>query len=502
MSEYNQNEVTIIPEYDDNGTVNYHLPNAKTDKNLVAVCPKVADKVIPVIFIPGVMGSNLKDKNGREIWRADFYKGLDMIGWGFKNGKERKELLNHKTTFVDDKGKILYNEQVDSIFPSRKKRGWGTALYLSYGEMLEALQFMLNDQHLLLENLAGTTKHLTSRQQLIGENMGAELGEEPLTDEEVRHSYEFLFPLHVFGYNWLQSNSKSAQKLDEFVSDVLELYCGRLAVEKVILITHSMGGLVARHYSENMAGRNKILGIIHGVMPDLGSPATYRRMKTGERGLFGAIIGSNAEELMPVLAQSPGPLQLLPGKAYGSGWLKIKSDGKIQSKPQEDPYEEIYLNEQDWWRLCEKALLLGDEEKEWGKYIENIKYNVKVFIEELNGKYHPQTWAFYGAGSEHPSEESLTWYERPYKLPLPTYRESAGKKFELTSSASPGDGTVPVKSGRIGWSGLRSLLATNVDHEGAYASNIRKGKETSLTLKFTLRAIVKMVQSVPGTGGN
>jgi len=125
-----------------------------------------------------------------------------------------------------------------------------------------------------------------------------------------------------------------------------------------------------------------------------------------------------------------------------------------------------------------------------------------VFIEELNGKYHPQTWAFYGAGSEHPSEESLTWYERPYKLPLPTYRESAGKKFELTSSASPGDGTVPVKSGRIGWSGLRSLLATNVDHEGAYASNIQKGKETSLTLKFTLRAIVKMVQSVPGTGGN
>lgn len=502
MSEHNQNEVIITPEYDDNGKANYHLPNAKTDKNLVAVCPKVADKVIPVIFLPGVMGSNLKDEDGGGIWRANFYKGLDMISWGFKDGEERKKLLNHKTTFVDDKGKILYNEQVDGIFPSRKKRGWGTALYLSYGEMLDALQFMLNDQHLLLENLAGATKHLTFRQQLIGENMRAELGEEPLTDEEVRHSYEFLFPLHVFGYNWLQSNSESAKKLDKYVSDVLELYCGRLAVEKVILITHSMGGLVARHYSENMAGRDKILGIIHGVMPDLGSPATYRRMKTGERGLVGAIIGSNAEEMMPVLAQSPGPLQLLPGKAYGSGWLKIKSAGKIQSKPLADPYEEIYLNELDWWRLCEKDLLLGDEEKEWDKYFNNIKKIVRKFIEGLNGKYHPQTWAFYGASSEHPSDESLIWSERPYKLPLPTYRESAGRKFELTSSASPGDGTVPVKSGRIGWSGLRSLLATKVDHEGAYASNIQKGKETSMALKFTLRAIVKMVQSVPVTGRN
>ncbi|MFC0228697.1 hypothetical protein [Serratia aquatilis] len=69
--------------------------------------------------------------------------------------------------------------------------------------------------------------------------------------------------------------------------------------------------------------------------------------------------------------------------------------------------------------------------------------------------------------------------------------------FELVSSGSPGDSTVPVRSGRITSSVIRSLLATDVDHEGAYAvGNIAAG-ELSVTMKFTLRAIVKMVQEVP-----
>jgi len=90
-----------------------------------------------------------------------------------------------------------------------------------------------------------------------------------------------------------------------------------------------------------MNGRENILGMVHGVMPDLGSPAAYRRMKTGERGITGMIIGDSGEKLMPVLAQSPGPLQLLPGVAYGPGWLKIESSGARLSVAEDDPYVEI-----------------------------------------------------------------------------------------------------------------------------------------------------------------
>lgn len=504
-----ENEVVILPEYDENGRAYYTLPNARTEDNLVVVCPKVAEKVIPIIFLPGVMGSNLKKiGSDQKVWHADLYEGVDALSWTIKAKKERKELLDPATTEVDLTGKVLYSDLEGKMFPSRKERGWGSALYKSYGEPLHTLQCMLNDGHILLDNLVNGTHRRTPRQRLIGEDLGAEKGEEALTEGEVRQSYDFLFPLHVFGYNWLQSNVDSAQHLDRYISQVLSTYHGRLAVSKVILITHSMGGLVARHYSENMNGRENILGIVHGVMPDLGSPAAYRRMKTGERGIVGAVIGADAANLMPVLAQSPGPLQLLPGKAYGTGWLKIHSSTESVNKPESDPYREIYLNEHDWWRLCEKELLLDDIEIEWRNYVNRVTYTIYDFIEGLSGKYHPHTYAFYGASNKHLSDDHLIWRQIPAPRPvfgvpveLPVYRHVQGNIFELSSSGSPGDGTVPVRAGRISFSGIRSLLATDVDHEGAYAVG-DPGTENGLSvaIKFTLRSIIKMVREVTPCG--
>lgn len=504
-----ENEVMILPEYDENGRAYYTLPNARTEENLVVACPKVAEKVIPVIFLPGVMGSNLKKAGlDKKVWHADLYEGIDALAWTVKAKKERKALLDPTTTEVDLTGKVLYGGLEGKMFPTREERGWGSALYKSYGEPLHTLQCMLNDGDILLDNLINSRRRRTTRQFLIGEDLGAEKGEEALTGAEVRHSYDFLFPLHVFGYNWLQSNADSAQHLERFIKKVLNTYHGRLAVSKVILVTHSMGGLVARHYSENMNGSDNILGIVHGVMPDLGSPAAYRRMKTGERGIVGAVIGADAANLMPVLAQSPGPLQLLPGKAYGMGWLKIHSSTGVVNRPESDPYTEIYLNEREWWRLCEKELLLDDTATEWEKYQDRIKNDVKKFIEKLRGKYHPNTYAFYGASENHPSDDHLIWQQIPAPRPvfgvaaeLPVYRHAQGNTFELSSSASPGDGTVPVRAGRISFSGIRSLLATDVDHEGAYAVG-DPGTEggLSVAMKFTLRSILKMVREVTPCG--
>ncbi|QLK60065.1 hypothetical protein GE278_04370 [Enterobacteriaceae bacterium Kacie_13] len=504
-----ENEVVILPEYDENGRAYYTLPNARAEDNLVVACPKVAEKVIPIIFLPGVMGSNLKKVGSdKKVWHADMHEGVDALAWTIKAKKERKELLDPVTTEVDLTGKVLYSDLEGKMFPTREERGWGSALYKSYGEPLHTLQCMLNDGHILLDNLINGTRRQTPRQLLIGEDLSAEKGEEALTEAEVRQSYDILFPLHVFGYNWLQSNADSAQHLDRYIRQVLSIYHGRLAVSKVILITHSMGGLVARHYSENMSGRENILGIVHGVMPDLGSPAAYRRMKTGERGVVGAVIGADAANLMPVLAQSPGPLQLLPGRAYGTGWLNIHASKGVMNKPESDPYTEIYLNKSDWWRLCEKELLLDDTAKEWEKYQDRIINKVQLFIEELKGKYHPNTYAFYGASKKHPSDDHLIWQQIPAPRPvfgvpveLPVYRHVQGQIFELTSSGGPGDGTVPVRAGRISFSGIRSLLATEVDHEGAYAvGDLGIENGLSVAMKFTLRSIIKMVGEVTPCG--
>lgn len=80
-------------------------------------------------------------------------------------------------------------------------------------------------------------------------------------------------------------------------------------------------------------------------------------------------------------------------------------------------------------------------------------------------------------------------------LSLPVYRHVEGLTLELTTSGSAGDGTVPA--GRIIFSGIRSLLATDVDHEGAYAVG-DTGTENGLSvaMRFTLRSIIKMVREV------
>ena len=56
---------------------------------------------------------------------------------------------------------------------------------------------------------------------------------------------------------------------------------------------------------------------------------------------------------------------------------------------------------------------------------------------------------------------------------------------------------MPVRAGRITFSGIRSLLASDVDHEGAYAvGNTGKENGLSVAMKFTLRSIIKMVGEV------
>lgn len=119
----NENRSYHRPLWDDNGRFYYELiPQAK-EKNYVALCLVPPEKVIPVIFIPGVMGSNLKNEDG-EVWQ---FSAPSLKKWPLANAKKRKRLLDPKTTTVDDSGEILNDGADGKKFPSRRKRGWGSA---------------------------------------------------------------------------------------------------------------------------------------------------------------------------------------------------------------------------------------------------------------------------------------------------------------------------------------------------------------------------------------
>ncbi|EPL4466502.1 esterase/lipase family protein [Proteus mirabilis] len=359
-----------LPKWLENGKIHWDdVQLQHKSLNAEAKCIVPPTKAIPVIFIPGIMGTNLKNSESKKVWRADLPMGVDTLSLLKLDGDERRNLLNVASTFVDGRGSIYpakrsFISDDGNLFPSREERHWGEALYLSYGEFLDYFQHALIDdwqtnmnnmyllQRMQKEKRSPNYVEYVEKQmpkgelrQLIGESLG-DTHDSPLTQEELNHFENFLFPVHVFGYNWLEDNAVSAANLINYIDKVMETYKYKhgygLAIEKVIIVTHSMGGLIARYASQVLGAKDKILGIVHGVIPDIGSPAAYRRMKTGahKEGIAGKVLGQNAEELMSVLAFAPAPLQLLPTAKYPSNWLEIEGEG---SYPQIDPFDEIYL---------------------------------------------------------------------------------------------------------------------------------------------------------------
>ncbi|MFV0575025.1 MAG: esterase/lipase family protein [Vibrio sp.] len=524
------NQPTIIkmyPEFDRYGQPVYKHPAYHKDDNIIVRYMQFPEKVVPIVFLPGVMGSNLKNSDKKPVWNLSSNAGL-LKKWLFKSAESRKNLLSPTSTQVDSSGDVDDDNKEDAIFKgnsklfgTRTERGWGSVGYGSYYEFLDWLQTALHD-------FMDAEEGVSLRRELAGINLGAEFNEQALTYEEALHSYDYFFPVHAVGYNWLQSNKDSAKYVSEQVDSIIYHYQKRLGKKchKVILVTHSMGGLVARHYTQNLGGESKVLGVVHGVMPANGAPAVYRRMKAGTEYtslwnlpsfLSAKVLGGNAATMTAVLSQSPGPIQLLPGEAYGMNWLEIENGRYSYTLPKRDPYEEIYLNRDTWWGLCETPLINAEQsktqaalDKDWENYSKMMKKTVKSFIEGLNGQYHPLTYSFYGDSESYLSFGKVRWedctnfYHQGYlnnndylsdSLTKPTFTDEqvlAGKlhsrdeqhdlrtvsiptdtreikrDYKITSPSSAGDGTVPLASGQIHTRYLQSRLAVQVEHEPAF----------------------------------
>ncbi|MBI0032215.1 hypothetical protein H3S75_13320 [Gilliamella sp. B14384G15] len=420
----------------------------RSNEDVVQMHIEKERKVIPIILLPGVMGSNLKlksvngDNNSRKVWRID--TPLNMTKWLLPilgNAKRRKCLLDPKKTEVDDRGRVIeaaskeisslqftYNQRSNDeessidldeegkkadenhpenkLFGTRRERGWGTVGYFSYGVFLDTFQSWLYQP----------TGELSLKLQSLTEAHSFKLASTEKTTlkfdgDDIKKLENYDFPLYAMGYNWLESNEKSARRLQKLVEETIPAFYkkkGRVC-DKVILMTHSMGGLVARYYTEALGGREKVYGVINAVQPSIGAAAAYTRMKCGNQKNFfiDNVLGKDGAEMTAVLAQAPGPLQLLPGIEYGKKWLTISpplGGGDKEQYPKTDPYKEIYLNKEKWWCVCEPHLINPFNKKhnkeimesDWKQYENIINNDVKKFHEKISGKYHPNTYAFYG----------------------------------------------------------------------------------------------------------
>lgn len=510
---------TQLPTYVDSGkskAIGHTTPTVDKSPQTARVLP---NRAIPIIFIPGIMGSNLRMSRERQqtlgkgnniAWRPD--RKFEMLALLDASPAERQMQLDPATTEVDtyddgaaptgsrsesaaerqDNGRIwvtlhrahplLLEDDPPTVKPHRTReqkaleRGWGEVYFGSYRAILERCEQSLNSP-----NGFGS---IWSR--IIGADpasFGAVASPliPSLTESEFKETTkECMFPVHAMGYNWLHSIERSSKVLAARIERLIGRYLSLgIQCEKVIVVTHSMGGLVGRALVHPHMGNieSKILGVIHGVQPALGAPAAYKRMRCGfEEGFLGAapgpkILGNHGSEVTAVLGNSVGGLQLLPSCAYGNGWLQIQHNGAvIDSWPKNgDPYAEIYCIKDKWYGLLREEWLNPAQERNAGFDTTcRLLLEAKRFHLAIEHTYHPQTYAHYCADPKRRSWATVTWI---YEMPIiagnwkelvvadddqrghfslnsaqGAERNLTGITVKLAPSEGAGDQTVPIRS--------------------------------------------------------
>lgn len=394
-------------------------------------------KVLPVVFVPGIMGSNLQSKEGYPVWRLDAVAGVPAglaLGKSKATAGKRQKDLHPDTTFVDDRGNVP-GELVGSIHSAQeyRDRGWGEVGQGSYHAWLTLLEELLNDHRSGNAEAKRVAHHIAALMKLRPEGgereapWGAVRDFAALDAKEIEAMDGWFMPVYACGYNWLQDNKLSAEHLARRIEQVIARHHdGRNSFcKQVVLVTHSMGGLVARYCATRVAGMNaRIAGIVHGVMPANGAAVAYRRCKVGmwdEDKVASLVIGQTGQETTAVFAQSPGALELLPTQNYTPRWLELqKPDGATveQALPERDPYKEIYGKRDRWWGLVKEEWLAPVDGKplRWGQYMRFLRDAQRFHASLTPTTYHPHTYAFYGADDKKaktPSFERVVWRMQP-----------------------------------------------------------------------------------------
>lgn len=559
------------PTIDGDGSLVAHTvatPTAFKVRAAVTVAPR---RVIPVIFVPGIMGTNLRMRRGAPVPRGSELKPgepawrppngtknglLETWKWSRRNGAQRQRILDPDVLEVDDQGE-LDGEACALSHQEMLERGWGEVHAGSYAALLVELQSHLDMTFRL--NALGT-REIREHWKRVMKCEPASWGVrsiERVTEPELEKYSAFQYPVYAVGYNWLQSCAVSAERLSKRIDEIKRYWTSRKhECPKVILITHSMGGLVARACAKlrtkGPGDPGDIAGIIHGVMPALGAPVAYRRIACGTEGGsyandlfdnlqasgFAEIAGTTTEETTPVMAASPGVLELLPNQMYPGPWLVVRTlNGSNKEEhpldllnlPQGSPYD-LYRDMQSWYRMINPSL--ADPARKYSAYPNGAADIIKIAIDSAeslhtktletaapgDGKsstkpyYHPNTYAFYGSDEHHRAFGMIRWVARVpqgQSTPITTanirkakiigHLEDGGREVEVEGRLrlqfrtwpqdAAGDDTVPCQSGAGPAGHVRQVFETR-----GYGH--QEGFQEGKILLLTRHLIVKIVQGL------
>lgn len=259
----------------------------------------------PLIVIPGIMGSKLRDtRTGEVVWPGSLWNLLsnrfDVLALEVDPATLAPKPSPLEAFDITDTaaGHDFYNRLIQTLE--------------SYGEFRRTT--------------AGT----------------------PVTDPYERHFY-------VLPYDWRRDNVQTARQLDALIEQIRRDY-GRPDL-KVDIVAHSMGGLVSRYFLRfgtddvldggeiqvTMKGAGKINRLILLGTPSLGSANTIRGLVEGEK-----IVRTVAPETLATMASA---YQLLP---HTMRKPLIGIDGRpLRAKPDDASSPEVDLFDPAAWRALQ-----------------------------------------------------------------------------------------------------------------------------------------------------
>lgn len=241
----------------------------------------------PVIFIPGLMGTRLRDPDsGKDVWPGRF---VDL--------------------FFDDQSELALDIDPASLLPMQSKL----------------------EPYAIADRIGGNDFYATILQTL--ETAGGYRRAIPGTRPDPRYPSYYVFP-----YDWRYDNVLTARRLSAFIEQI-RIDHGAPDLE-VDIVGHSMGGLIARYYLRygerdvldgndfpvSMHGRSRIRRLILLGTPNLGSVESLKSFIAGRRKGLTTV---PTEVLMTL----PSLYQLFPHAL--NDWL-ISADGEPLERDQFD----------------------------------------------------------------------------------------------------------------------------------------------------------------------
>jgi len=448
----------------------------QTDRVVLLTGPRNA---LPIVFVPGIMGSNLcAIEDQTKVWRLDTthlpFAGdqpLELAMDKFFEGAGARQRLLHPARTKVDAGGDVPKRLVGSIHNTRHytDRGWGEIGNGSYHAFLLSLEEQLNNSDKVKSGAALETQ-MTALMALCSRKEFACWPRKDLVlsaPADTLNLHGWFLPVYACGYNWLDDNAVAARRLGERIETIIAANNNaNFRCEQVIVVTHSMGGLVARacQQLDGMAG--KMAGVVHGVMPTNGAAVAYRRCKVGMRDedrMASVVIGRTGQEVTAVFAQAPGALQLLPTSRYarrdGKGWLEVRGPAGTEMEkilPELDPYEEIYRRRDRWWALIKEEWLSPKKGKPitWEKYLKFLD-KAEDFHRQLTAEdYHSNTYAFYGNDNDYDPTKDKTSFERiVWQMRVPSNLSDEAVPtpdavYDMTPQKADIDGVNPEHVGR------------------------------------------------------